>query len=83
MGGSKVALVTFDLTPEVIDSIKTGDTLAAIDQQPYLQGYLPAILARQYLEAGLMPGRDILTGPRVVNAANVDQVLGATKQGRR
>lgn len=83
LGGGKAALVTFDLTPEVIESIKAGDTLAAIDQQPYLQGYLPAILARQYLEAGLMPGRDILTGPGVVNASNIDQVLEAAKQGRR
>jgi simple sugar transport system substrate-binding protein len=82
-GGGMAALVTFDLTPEVIQSIKAGDTLAAIDQQPYLQGYLPAILTRQFLEAGLMPGRDILTGPGVVNASNVDQVLEATKQGRR
>ena len=30
-----------------------------------------------------MPGRDILTGPGLVNAANVDQVQEATKQGRR
>ena len=82
-GGGKAALVTFDLAPEVIASIKAGDTLAAIDQQPYLQGYLAAVLARQYLEAGMMPGRDILTGPGVVNAANVDQVERATKQGRR
>lgn len=82
-GGGKAALVTFDLTPGVIESIKAGDTLAAIDQQPYLQGYLPAILARQYLEAGLMPGRDILTGPGVVNAANVNQVEQAIRQGRR
>ena len=83
MGGGKAVLVTFDLTPDVIESIKAGDTLAAIDQQPYLQGYLAAVLARQYLEAGLMPGRDILTGPGVVNAVNVDQVMAATKQGRR
>ncbi|MEM7224922.1 MAG: substrate-binding domain-containing protein [Pseudomonadota bacterium] len=83
LGGGKAALVTFDLTPEVTRSIKAGDTLAAIDQQPYLQGYLAAILARQYLEAGLMPGRDILTGPGVVNAGNVDQVVEATKAGRR
>ena len=82
-GGGDAALVTFDLTPEVLASIKAGDTLAAIDQQPYLQGYLPAILARQYLDIGLMPGRDIFTGPSVVNADNIDQVLAGTKLGRR
>ncbi|MCP4305468.1 MAG: substrate-binding domain-containing protein, partial [bacterium] len=83
MRGGEAALVTFDLTPKVLDSIKAGDTLAAIDQQPYLQGYLSAVLARQYLDAGLMPVGDILTGPSVVNADNIDQVLAGTALGRR
>jgi ABC-type sugar transport system substrate-binding protein len=38
--------VTFNASATFRDSIKTGETLAAIDQQGYLQGYLPAILAR-------------------------------------
>ena len=76
-------LVTFDLTPIVLKAIKDGETLAAIDQQPYLQGYLPATLARHYLDVGLMPGRDVLTGPGVVNAENIDVVLAGTEAGRR
>jgi simple sugar transport system substrate-binding protein len=78
-----VSLVVFDMSEEILQSIKAGETLAAIDQQPYLQGYLASILARQYLEAGLMPGRDILTGPGVVNADNVDVVIAGAKSGRR
>ena len=76
-------LVTFDLTPVILDAIKSGETLAGIDQQPYLQGYLAATLARHYLDFGLMPGRDVLTGPGVVNVDNVDQVLVGTEAGFR
>jgi simple sugar transport system substrate-binding protein len=79
----KVELVTFDLEPEVIDGIESGDVLAAIDQQAYLQGYLPAVLARQYLESGFMPVDDILTGPVVVDAADIDQVLRTKMLGKR
>ena len=78
-----VALTTFDMNDEILAAIRSGETLAAIDQQPYLQGYLASVLARQYLDAGLMPGRDILTGPGVVNAANIDKVLAGADLGRR
>ena len=78
-----MALTTFDMNEEILAAIRSGETLAAIDQQPYLQGYLASVLARQYLDAGLMPGRDILTGPGVVNAANIDKVLAGADLGRR
>jgi len=79
----KVELMTFDLETGVISSIEAGDTLATIDQQPYLQGYLPAVLARPYLESGLMPNDDILTSPDVVDVSNVDRVRRAKSLGKR
>lgn len=44
--GSKVQLVTFNASKNVRDAIKAGEVLAGIDQQGFLQGYLPAIRAR-------------------------------------
>jgi simple sugar transport system substrate-binding protein len=42
----KIYFATFDLTPEVIKGIRDGTVNFAIDQQPYLQGYVPvAVLA--------------------------------------
>jgi simple sugar transport system substrate-binding protein len=42
----KIFMATFDLTPEVSAGIKDGTVAFAIDQQPYLQGYIPvAVLA--------------------------------------
>src|SRR5207237_5935142 len=42
----KVFFATFDLSPEISAGIKDGTVAFAIDQQPYLQGYIPvAVLA--------------------------------------
>jgi simple sugar transport system substrate-binding protein len=79
----KIDLVTYNPSPRVVQSIKAGETLAGIDQQAYLQGYLPAILTRQYLDAGLMPASDILTGPGVVNAGNLNTVMAGIEAGMR
>src|SRR3954451_19236767 len=38
-GGTKIG--TFDLSPGVISAVQSGKILFAIDQQQYLQGYLP------------------------------------------
>lgn len=77
------SLTTFDLTPFILKNIKAGTTLAAVDQQPYLQGYLAAILARTYIDWGAIPGGDILTGPGIVNSDNVEVVIAGAAAGRR
>jgi simple sugar transport system substrate-binding protein len=41
---SKVTLATFDLSPDVLAAVRDGKMLFAVDQQPYLQGYLPVML---------------------------------------
>lgn len=70
----KKHFVTFDLSPEIIAGIKEGVLLSAIDQQPYLQGYLPVILLSKYVPYGLLPDGDIYTGPALVTKENVDLV---------
>ncbi|MBN1661714.1 MAG: substrate-binding domain-containing protein, partial [Anaerolineae bacterium] len=42
--GRDVMLATFDLSPDVLTAIQDGEMLFAIDQQQYLQGYLPVVL---------------------------------------
>src|SRR5262249_10243280 len=39
--GSKAKIATFDLSGDVVKDIQSGKILFAIDQQQYLQGYLP------------------------------------------
>ena len=72
----------FDITPEIIDAIEAGDIAFTIDQQQYLQGYLPILLlylnvTNQNTAGGGLP---ILTGPGFVtpeNAAAVKELVAA------
>ena len=64
---SRVKLATFDLSPEVLTAVRDGDMLFAVDQQPYLQGFLPVILLAEQARHQVFPGRGELipTGPAV------------------
>jgi simple sugar transport system substrate-binding protein len=73
-------LATFDLSKDVLNAIKAGDMLFAIDQQQYLQGYLPIVFLTLNNLYGLVPGggQPVLTGPGIVDKTNVDKVLSNT-----
>ena len=76
---------TFDLGPEVLRAIRDGDMLFAIDQQPYMQGYLAVTLMVKYLETGAVPGGGqlIRTGPAFVTRENAEAVIQLAEEGRR
>lgn len=79
-----VALATFDLSPEVLEGIQEGTVLFAIDQQQYMQGYLPIVLLSLYQRNGNTVANDIImTGPGFVDASNVEQVIELTEAGTR
>ena len=80
-----VSFGTFDLTLRVLEALGEGELLFAIDQQQYLQGYLPVVLLVKYLETGAMPGGgDIIrTGPGFVTRENAAAVLELTRRGLR
>ena len=50
-GGTAPLLVSFDLSAPITQGIKAGVVAFAIDQQPYLQGYLPVALLSEYVRA--------------------------------
>ncbi len=79
-----VKLATFDLSTEVLQGIKDGTVLFAIDQQQYLQGYLPIVLLTLYQRNGNTLANDVvMTGPGFVDASNVDQVMSLVEEGTR
>ncbi|CAN5701533.1 sugar ABC transporter substrate-binding protein [soil metagenome] len=76
---------TFDLSPDVIQAIIDGNMLFAVDQQQYLQGYLPIVfltLNKDNLNT-VGGGQPVLTGPGFVTADNAEQVLELTGEGSR
>ena len=69
---SQVASGGFDLTPQTLSSIKAGSLGFTIDQQPYLQGFLPAIYLYMFnLSGGLVNPAETNTGLTFVTKANV------------
>jgi simple sugar transport system substrate-binding protein len=82
--GSKVKLGTFDLDPTQLQRIKAGQQLFAIDQQPYMQGYLAVSMLNAYIQWGInLPQKPLLTGPAIISADNVDAAMAGAKVGVR
>src|SRR6266567_4500850 len=80
----KIKLATFDLSSDVLNAIKAGQMLFAIDQQQYEQGYLPIVFLTLYKTNLNTVANDIIqTGPGFVTSANVSQVIQLTAQGTR
>jgi simple sugar transport system substrate-binding protein len=69
---SQVASGGFDLTPQTLSAIKAGSLGFTIDQQPYLQGFLPVIYLYMFnLSGGLVNPPETNTGLTFVTKANV------------
>ncbi|MFE7277510.1 sugar ABC transporter substrate-binding protein [Streptomyces sp. NPDC057623] len=84
--GSKAKIATFDLNKELISAIKDDSIEFAVDQQPYLQGYLAVDSLWLYKNNGNYMGggeAPILTGPAFVDKANVDTIGAFAAKGTR
>jgi simple sugar transport system substrate-binding protein len=80
----RVALGTFDMNQTNLDRIKHGAQLFAIDQQPYLQGYLAVSPLNAYVNFGNeLPTSPVLTGPGIVDASNIEATLAGVALGAR
>jgi simple sugar transport system substrate-binding protein len=83
--GTSQKLATFDLSPDVLKAIENGQMLFAIDQQQYLQGYLPVVLLYLY-NVNLNTvggGQPVLTGPGFVDKSNAAQIEQLSANGTR
>ncbi|AYL34623.1 MULTISPECIES: sugar ABC transporter substrate-binding protein [Streptomyces] len=84
--GSKAKVATFDLNKDLTKAIQAGDIQFAVDQQPYLQGYLAVDGLWLYKNNGNYSGggeQPVLTGPAFVDKSNVDAVSQYAAKGTR
>ncbi len=83
--GSNAKIVTFDTNAELVDAIKDGKVQWAIDQQPFLQGYLAVDSLWLYLNNGnvIGGGQPTLTGPAFIDKSNIDAIADYAKNGTR
>lgn len=79
-----IQLATFDLSPEVLEAIRDGNMLFAIDQQQYLQGYLPIVmLTLLNTNLNTVANDVIMTGPGFVTQDTAAQVIELSAAGTR
>ncbi|GAA2450437.1 sugar ABC transporter substrate-binding protein [Streptomyces glaucus] len=84
--GSEARIATFDLDKDLTKAIQDGSVEFAVDQQPYLQGYLAVDSLWLYENNGNYSGggeQPVLTGPAFVDESNVEQVAEFAAKGTR
>ncbi|GII03370.1 sugar ABC transporter substrate-binding protein [Planobispora takensis] len=83
--GSKAKLGTFDLSGDVVTAIEDGEILFAVDQQQYLQGWLPITFLTLYAKNlnTVGGGLPVNTGPGFVTKDNAEQVAKLAESGTR
>ncbi|MDT0396205.1 MULTISPECIES: substrate-binding domain-containing protein [Streptomyces] len=83
---SEADIATFDLNQEIVDAVRSGNVQFAVDQQPYLQGYLAVDALWLYRTNGNISGggvAPVLTGPAFVTKSNSASVAGFAAAGTR
>jgi simple sugar transport system substrate-binding protein len=83
--GSTAKIGTFDTNAQLVDAIKDGTVQWAVDQQPFLQGYLAIDSLWLYLNNGnvIGGGQPTLTGPAFIDKSNIDAIADYAKNGTR
>jgi simple sugar transport system substrate-binding protein len=80
----KYKLYTFDISPEVLDSIIAGEMGFGMDAQQYLMGYLPVVYLVEQATHGFWPQNSSYTGPLFVDTKEkAEAILKLAKEGIR
>src|SRR6202011_871273 len=78
----KIKVCVFDISPVIVQALLKKQVEFAIDQQEWLQGYLPVVFLANYAKYGSMPKNDlILTGPSFVTPDNAEKVVNLLSLG--
>jgi simple sugar transport system substrate-binding protein len=79
----KINVATFDLSAGFLKAVAAGEAAFAIDQQQYLQGYLPVVFLANYARYGLIPGGNVPSGPNLITKDKAAQVVELSAKGIR
>ncbi|MBM2712623.1 sugar ABC transporter substrate-binding protein [Mesorhizobium caraganae] len=80
----KIKLYTFDISPEVLDSVVAGEMGFGMDAQQYLMGYLPVIYLVEHATHGFWPQNNAYTGPLFIDSPDkAKAILALAKDGIR
>lgn len=80
---AKIHVATFDLSAGFLKALAAKEAAFAIDQQQFLQGYLPVSFLALHAKFGLIPGGNVPSGPNLVTADKAAQVIELSAKGIR
>lgn len=81
--GAKVKVASYDLSANFLKAVADGKAEFAVDQQPYLQGYVPVSSLALKARYGTLPAGNVPSGPSFVTKATAAQVIGLSAKGIR
>lgn len=79
----QISVGNFDLSPVILEAVNDGRLVFAVDQQQYLQGYLPVVFLAQYARTGTIPPSNMPTGPNIINQGDAQSVIDFSEEGLR
>jgi simple sugar transport system substrate-binding protein len=78
-----VRVASFDLSANFLKAVSAGEAAFGIDQQQYLQGYLPVAFLALHAKYGLIPGGNVPSGPNLITKEKAGQVVELSAKGIR
>ncbi len=80
----QVHVCGMNFNDSILANIQAGTQACAVDQQGYQQGFFAVSILNNFVNYGVtIPTREILTGPGIVDASNVEQVIAGVEAGAR
>lgn len=79
----EINIASFDTSPGFLEAIVDGKAAFAVDQQQFLQGYLPVMFLALNAEYGLLPGGNVPSGPNLITAETAQQFVEYSARGIR
>jgi LacI family transcriptional regulator len=80
---ARLAMITTDLFPALVERIRQNEVLATLDQRPYVQGRLAFRVLHQFLVEGTCPTCQVTLSPQLVMLGNLDYFLQQQSQDVR
>lgn len=79
----KINLASFDLSAGFLKAVAAGEASFCLDQQQFLQGYLPVVFLANYARYGVIPAGNVPSGPNLITKDKAAQVVALSAKGIR
>ena len=83
MQRTDLLLAGFYLDLPTLEAIRDGEMLFTVDQQQFWRGYMPVLAIVHHIRYGLTQANYFLSGPNIINASNVEEVISLVEKGYR